>query len=587
MKYKIFWKFFFAFLVVISFFLIVSYLFLRSYLGGEITREISHRLDQVLTQVQDSVEASNLSRFTPETVDPLIDRLSKGLEARVTLIDGEGTVLGDSELSGKELAEMENHGKRPEVIQARENGFGQSIRYSTTLKMPMMYVARPFSQGVLRVALPLSGTARSYDKLKHLLGAGLLIGAGIALLISLYLSRHFSQSLRELAHAATRMAEGDLKIQVPVRRNDEIGLLSRRFNYLSEKLVVLIQKISEEKKQLQVILESMVEGVMVLNSEGKILLTNQALREIFEIELTPEGHTPLEVVRNAELQGLVEQVLSGQDSLEREIPITRGGNLKQVMIHASPLKIQGETKGSVLVFYDVTHQRHLENVRKEFVANVSHELKTPLSAIKGYAETLLSGALEDKENAKNFLSIIDRHADRLHQIVQDLLDLSRIESAQYELRLEKIPLASLVEELNGTFQKELDQKKIAWKASLGVESVWADPTALRQILSNLCDNAIKYSSSEGGLEIKIEPSGSGVLACVQDSGPGISPEHLPRIFERFYRVDSSRSRQLGGTGLGLSIVKHLVQLHGGEVWAESEIGKGSCFYFTIPQRGMI
>jgi two-component system phosphate regulon sensor histidine kinase PhoR len=424
--------------------------------------------------------------------------------------------------------------------------------------------------------------------LQKLLGVYLLLGTGIALLISFFLSRHFSGPLRELTSAATRMAEGDLKAQVSIRRKDEVGLLSRRFNYLSERLVELIQRISEEKKQLQVILESMVEGVMVLDSDARILLTNQALREIFEITMAPEGHTPLELVRNAELQAVVDQVLLGHGSLEQEISIMQGGTLKQVMVHASPLKIQGETKGSVLVFYDVTHQRRLENVRKEFVANVSHELKTPLSAIKGYAETLLSGALDDKQNARNFLSIIDRHADRLHQIVQDLLDLSRIESAQYELRLEKIQLGSLLDELKGTFQKELDHKKITWKTTCKADEVWADPTALRQILSNLCDNAIKYSNSEGRLEITVEPSESGVaLFRIQDSGPGIAPEHLPRIFERFYRVDSSRSRQLGGTGLGLSIVKHLVHLHGGEVWAESEIGEGSSFFFTLPQRGMI
>jgi len=590
LRTKIFWKFFFAYLFVIALFLLISYFFLRSYLKNEMAVETAHHLDQILIQTRDSLEAGGQPRVGIGSAewDPLIDRLSRDLEVRISLIDLHGKVLADSGLSGSELTNLENHRDRPEFIQALDKGYGQSLRYSSTVKAPMMYVARPSSGGVIRTAMPLSGLSRSYQRLNRLLWAGLLLGAGIAMAFSFFLARYFSKPLKELSQAAFQMAEGNLNIKVSTGRNDEIGLLTRRFNLLSENLNQLIQKISDEKNQLQVILESMVEGVMVFDSYGKLLLTNEALREIFEISPSYEGHTPLDLIRNAGLHEVVREALNGRGSAEREIQILRGGALKYVMVHASPLKSQERFQGSVLVFHDITPLRRLENIRKEFVANASHELKTPLAAIKGYTETLLAGALHDEKNAMNFLKVVDQHADRLNQIIQDLLDLSKIESAQYELRLEKISLAGLVEELRLTFQKELESKKMTLDIlPAAVAEVWADPSALRQILSNLVDNAVKYSGSGGKIALRVVPSGPSIQFCVEDQGPGISPEHLPRVFERFYRVDSSRSRGLGGTGLGLSIVKHLVQLHGGEAWAESELGRGSRFYFMIPQKGMI
>jgi two-component system phosphate regulon sensor histidine kinase PhoR len=433
----------------------------------------------------------------------------------------------------------------------------------------------------------LSGPNHSVPQLGNILGAEFFLSAIVAVLMSVLLARQFSKSLHELIQAVSQMARGDLEVRVPIHGNNELITLSRSFNHLSQKMSDLVKKISDEKKQLKTILDSMVEGVMVLDPEGRILLANPAFREIFSLEVNPEGRTPLELVRNADLQKVVKEVLAGKDSVEREIQIQRG-ETQQIRVQASPLKTTEKIQGSVLVFYDITDLRRLENVRREFVANVSHELKTPLAAIKGYAETLIHGALKDEANAMKFLQVIDRHADRLHHIVQDLLDLSKIESAQYELRLEKISIEPLIEELKSTFQKEIEAKKIHFQIfHPNVDSMWVDGTGIRQILSNLLDNAIKYSNEGGEITLRVDLTDHSLRFCIQDSAAGIAPEHLPRIFERFYRVDSSRSRQLGGTGLGLSIVKHLVQLHGGEVWAESELGKGSRFYFTLPQKGMI
>jgi len=584
LRSKIFWKILGAYFLIIFLFLAVSFAFLKSRLSENIVAQNERHLDQVWSLAQDSLENANLTRFSLETVDPLVDRLSKGIDVRITVIDRDGKVLGDSEVSGKALAELENHRHRPEVEQAFATGYGKSVRYSATVRVSMMYIAMPFHDGVLRVAMPLANLDKSLRQLRRMLWLGLLVGAVAAFLTSLVLARHFSVPLRDFTRAVSQMAQGKWNVRVAVKGDDELASLSRGINDLASKIEDLVQKISEEKNQLKVILDGMVEGVMVLDAEGRILLTNPAFRRIFSVDAAPEGRTPLELVRNAELQELVQEILSKKSAFDREIKIQRG-LVQQIMVHATPLRMGDAEDASVLVFYDITNLRRLENMRRDFVANVSHELKTPLSAIKGYTETLLEGALKDEENALKFLQIIDHNANRLHRLIQDLLDLSRIESASYKLELEPIDVESLTKELKATFQKELEAKRIAFEVPIsGVEEIWADESALRQILSNLIDNAIKYSNSDGFITLRIERLGTSIRFGVEDTGPGIAPQHLSRVFERFYRVDSSRSRSLGGTGLGLSIVKHLVQLHGGEVWAESPPGSGASFYFTLPQK---
>jgi len=587
LRSKIFWKFCGAYFLVISLFLLVSYFFLRSYLSAKFIDHAAHSLDQTLAIAKDALAVDPPARWDPQSVDPVVDKLFPGLEARITIVDPQGRVLGDSSVSEGALLDLENHGSRPEIQSALLKGYGQAMRFSNTLKMNMLYVARPFEHGTLRAALPLSWLDRSLDELKRLLVLSLVVGAFVALFLSFLLARRFSRSLQVMTAAASRMAEGDLTVRVPVKGSDEIARLSRSFNALSEKLSGLVHGLSDEKNQLRVILDSMIEGVMVLDSDQQILLTNRAIEEIFALEVDPEGHTPLELVRNPDLQEVVRETLSGKRSDEREIRIQRKGS-KQIIVHASPLYGPEGIEGSVLVFHDITSLRRLEKVRQEFVANVSHELKTPLATVKGYTETLIQGALKDEANAMKFLQVIDRHTERLNQIIQDLLDLSKIESAEYELRLEKVPIAQLVEDLKTTFSKVLEEKKISFETNLqGVDFLWADPSALSQVLSNLLDNAIKYSNREGKIVLNAETVSKGVRFSVEDDGPGIPPEHLSRIFERFYRVDQSRSRDLGGTGLGLSIVKHLVQLHGGEVKVESQWGRGAKFYFILPQEGMI
>ncbi len=413
--------------------------------------------------------------------------------------------------------------------------------------------------------------------------AVLVFGFIFSTLTSLILAHNFNQFYLSFFQAIRSIRQKKWQVRVPVLGNDELAVLSRSMNELSESLVDFIDQMSEESKQLRVILDSMIEGVMVLNEEGEIVLTNSAFVEMFSLDNSPIGFTSLEAIRNLPLQELISEVLFQKKSLEREIEI-RSDTPRQIRIYATPLKENEKIRGSVLVFHDITSLRNLENLRRDFIANVSHELKTPLTAIKGYTETLMGGALRDEKNANKFLQIIHEHTNRLTHLLMDLLDLSKIESGQYSLRYEKFSVQSLVNELISTFSREIKSKEIVFEfVSKNVDSISADRMAVRQILSNLLENAIKYSNRKSRIILQAESESESIRFEIKDNGPGISPEHLPRIFERFYRTDPSRSRELGGTGLGLSIVKHLVQLHGGEISAESELDKGSRFVFTIPR----
>lgn len=587
MRSKIFWKFYFAFLFLVFLSLLSSYFYLRSQFTQANIHQTAESMDRLMGLVLKSLEGQKPARWDSESLEPLVDHLAEGAVYRITLIDRQGKVVADSEVSGPRLAELENHSNRPEVREALAQGWGESLRYSTSIQKEMLYVARPYPQGVIRVSMPLTYLKKPLQELKSVLFYGLWVGGIVSALISLWAARRFSKPLRELTVAAQAMAQRNFQVKVPVRGGDEISSLSRSFNELSKILGDLVQELVEEKNLLRATLDSMLEGVIVLDPSGKIVLSNPAFKAMFSLSQAPEGFTPIELFRSAELQEIVQTIVAGKECKNAEVEMQREG-LRFYLVQGAPFASEQGIEGSVLVFYDITSLRRLEKVRKDFVANVSHELKTPLTAIKGYAETLMSGALEDRENAPKFLKIIEQHADRLNRIVLDLLDLSKIESDQYRLQLERVELEPFLEDLRLTFERPLAEKKIHLEIRKeGLDMIWCDGSALRQVLSNLLDNAIKYTQAGGLVELTAEARGANALFCVRDTGPGIPPEHLPRIFERFYRVDPSRSRQQGGTGLGLSIVKHLVQLHGGEIRVESELGKGSAFRFSLPQAGLV
>ncbi len=402
----------------------------------------------------------------------------------------------------------------------------------------------------------------------------------LASVVALILARSFSRSLERISEVADRIAKGDFSKRLYSSVRDEMGDLTQSINRMAAGLEKQVVELQNEKRQLMTILNGMIEGVLVTNPLGEIVLINPALRSMLDLTEEPLGKTILECLRNAAIHNSVEMVLQERKPKEEEISVLVGQEERNVVVHTAPL---GADSGSVSVFYDVTNIRRLENVRKEFVANVSHELKTPLTCITGYAETLKHGALDDRPAAERFIDKIESNAAQLRNLVEDILRLSEIESGRLEMILVPTDLRKSVETVLEGFSDLVKAKKMTCEDRVPASTVVkADTQVLRQILVNLIENAIKYTPEGGRVVVSAEAGGEFCRVTVKDSGIGISEMDLPRVFERFYRVDKARSRQTEGTGLGLAIVKHFVQAHGGEVGVKSEVGKGSEFWFTIP-----
>jgi two-component system phosphate regulon sensor histidine kinase PhoR len=400
-----------------------------------------------------------------------------------------------------------------------------------------------------------------------------------------------TQPVGDLVDTLKRLTAGPFKKKAQVYSRDELSHLARAISELEIQLRNKIDEISKERDYLQTVLKGMAEGVLVVDERGRILLTNNALQQLLSLPSNVANRTPLEIIRNAELEEAIRKVIREGNSISFELnlplPLGKAFEVNVVGILPSPEEIESGDegiRGVIAVFHDITRLKELEKIRQDFVANVSHELRTPLTTIKGYVETLLDGALKE-EVAFQFVQIIKKHSDRLTKIVEDLLALSKIETKGFYLNLEKISIHELIDDVINFVREAAEKKKISvTKKDVSPSlSALADRAYLEQVLVNLCDNAIKYGREGGGIALSaIEKVYGEVEFSVRDNGIGIPKEDLPRIFERFYRVDKGRSQDLGGTGLGLSIVKHLVQAHGGKVWAESQLEKGSTFYFTMP-----
>jgi two-component system, OmpR family, phosphate regulon sensor histidine kinase PhoR len=585
LKSKILWKLFGTFTLVISLSLLILYFYLTPALSGFLLRYLEKELSEKVSLIRDHLEVLPSSAWEESSLDPLADEWAKDINTRVTIIDGKGKVLGDSELSGPALEHLENHLQRPEIQQSLHAPFGSSTRYSTTLKTNMMYVALKTSRGFVRAALPLHVIDQTEKEIKKSVFFAALWALALTMVVGFLFSRSLSRPLNEMSEVTEAISRGDFSKRLVPYTRDEFGVLAEAINKMAKGLEKQFKEIETEKNQLRTILDGMVEGVLVTDEGGGILLVNPALRSILHLEGECTGKTILECFRNKTIYESIQKALQSGASEEVDLSIWIGSEERDLILHTTSLLSGANIIGSVSVFYDVTRIRRLENIRKEFVANVSHELKTPLTNILGYAETLRSGALADGEASTRFVEKIESNAVQLKNLVEDILKLSEIESGRMELNPVSIGLLDFVRSLESDYEEDLKAKRLSFDKSISSDlKVFADPVALRQILGNLVDNAIKYSSIGGTIHVESELIEQFCQVAVADTGMGIHEKDLPHLFERFYRVDKSRSRQLGGTGLGLSIVKHLVQLHGGKVWAESQIGQGSRFYFTLPQK---
>ena len=513
--------------------------------------------------------------------------------SRVTLITVDGRVVADSEVPVEALARVENHAGRPEVAAALAGGVGHHLRRSATIDAPLLYVAVPLRDGarvsgVLRLALPLSVVTSSYRQLHHamLLGAG--VALAVALGIGLFVAGRVTRPVVEMEAIARRMSDGDFTARASTRSPDEIGRLGRALNVMSGRLRGQIDDLRHEQAKISAVLDGMVEGVVALDTSDHIVTMNEPARVLFEVGPgRGEGKPLLEVVRNADLHALAGEArrADGRTLARREV-ILPGPPPRTLQANAVPLDLGAGDVSVVMVFHDVTELRRLETVRTEFVANVSHELRTPLTAIHGYLETLLGGGLDEPADARRFLEIVFRHTDRLGRLLDDLADLSNIELGRVRLRLGPVAVADVVGSVLAIMGGRAETRGVALSATLPADlpPANADHDRLEQILVNLVDNAIKYTDAGGLVTVSARPLDGGLVEiAVADTGVGIPAADLPRITERFYRVDKARSRELGGTGLGLAIVKHLVIAHGGELAIESQPGRGTTVRVTLPE----
>ncbi|MDP3791867.1 MAG: ATP-binding protein [Candidatus Omnitrophota bacterium] len=587
MKIKLSWKLTSIFCLIIFLVLAVLYFYINDHLKEYLEQRIKYSLKHDLLLNKNLIENELRSSIGPANASMLANRIGKSLDVRATIISPDGIVTGDSELAGSDLRDVENHMKRPEIQDALKREFGESKRFSTTRKTHMLYMATPLgengSMGFLRLAMPLSEIELIELKIQKIIAVALVLAIILTLILGAIISIMISKPLSEMSDVAKQMAKGNFSKRIYKQSNDEIGALAEALNYMAEEVENKAGKISYEEAKLDAVISSMFEGVILTDKSGNIIMINPSLRKLFFIDSSAEGKRLIEVVRNNDIQDMVDRIMREKNALITEIA-TNTPEEKIVRISGVPIIKNGTMEGIILVFHDITELKRLERVRQDFVANVSHELRTPLSNIKGYSETLLGGAIEDKPHAMDFINIIYRESDRLAKLIDDLLDISRIESGKMKMVLLSIDSKIVVTKVLEILKKSAHDKSINITIDIpgNLPKVLADESRLTQAVLNLMDNAIKYTPKEGSIKIHGSQDNGFVKLDVSDTGIGIPEKDLPRIFERFYRVDKARSRELGGTGLGLSIVKHIIQAHGGEVWVKSAPGNGSIFSFTIP-----
>ncbi len=586
-KKKLLWQLFFSYLFIIVVCLVGVTWYASSSFRSFFLKNMEFNLKERSVLMSKQVLA-HLDPMDKREVDRICKELGYSISTRFTVILPSGIVVGDSR---EDPSRMDNHSDRPEVIAALSEGLGVSARYSPTMGVKLLYVAVPLRQdgrslAVVRTSIPFDEVESAVNTIQvKILLAGLII-TGIGVMLSYYLSHRVRRPIEEIKRGAQCFAKGDLQCRIPVSRLEEIGSLSETMNQMAAQLQERIHTMTQQKNELEAVLSSMVEGVFGVDTEEHVIGMNPAAGNILGCDRSRvQGRSVQEVLRHSDLQRFVQQALSSEERIEKDI--TLYSQEERILWGlGTPLRDgEGRRIGALIVLNDVTRLRKLENIRRDFVANVSHELKTPITAIKGFVETLREGPDKSPEEADRFLKIVEKHTERLETIIEDLLSLSRIEGEEEreEIGLEYHTVKEVLLAAAQALQVKAESKNVPLRISCG-EQVKAkiNVPLLEQAMVNLLDNAVKHSEPEKEVHIEVEAQEAVILIHVHDQGCGIERKHLDRLFERFYRVDKARSRKLGGTGLGLAIVKHIMQAHGGSVSVKSHPGLGSTFTLHLP-----
>lgn len=576
MKNRIFFKLLAVFLVVIA----ATALILDVMLGGAWQASLRAEIERNLTQ-KTQLFAHRVETDRTHSLGEIAAEESHAAGARATIIDASGKVLADSEANP---SEMDNHAQRPEFVAALTGKGGSNERVSATVGVPFLYVAVPIQGGAVRLAYPLSDIEAVQTKVRQRLLWGSAIAFVIALIVAAFASVWTSRRLEHIVDVAARIERGDLRARVDDKPLDEIGRVAAAIDRTATQVERSFAAVRSSQRQLETLLNSMQDAVIAVSADGLVQWANQPMNRLIP-QRTRLNAPVVETIRDPDFLATVQSATTTKEvATARATSILPG---RAFDVTAAPLP----DGGVVAVLRDLTETERVEKTRRDFIANVSHELRTPLTSIQGYAETLLDTASDNGAPTREFLEIIRKNAARMSRLTEDLLTLARVESGETRFETEPVPPVELLHDAEESFREiargqgvELTIKEEEGKGGSveSLPSVLADREAIHQVFSNLIDNAMKYGRAGGRIVLGGRAAERGVEFYVQDFGAGISSEHLPRLFERFYRVDKARSRESGGTGLGLAIAKHIMRAHGGTIHAESELGHGSTFVFTLP-----
>lgn len=569
-----------VFFVLVGLGLLLGHFFKEFYF-----HQLSERVSKEAKIVAISIMETGLDH---EDMHTIVYDMGEQLASRITVIAANGEIILDTVADEKE---MENHLYRPEIVLVREKGEGQAIRYSNTVGADLLYYAVPLITkdqliGYVRLGLPIHFIKDIYKKIWSLLLFSFSIAFLVIIILSTRITNEMVKPVEEATMVANQLAKGNYKARAARGKNDETGQLSESLNVLAQNLDEVTKTYEVQQERLETLIENMGSGLILINTKGEISLINKSCKTIFQEEvekwLNKVYH---DVVPHKQIVKIVQEIFLTEKGQRKQIVLPIQLEMRHFDVYGAPIIGHGgkeRLKGIVLVFHDITELKRLEQMRKDFVANVSHELKTPVTSVKGFTETLLDGAAEDKGLRNKFLKIIWDESERLQSLIQDLLDLSKIEQSQFQLNWQRVDLSMLTDDVIIMLHSKAEAKEIViTKQKEGSSIVEGDPLRMKQIMINLINNAITYTPKGGNIGISMKEINNKILFSVCDTGIGISKEEISRVFERFYRVDRARSRNSGGTGLGLAIVKHLVEAHHGEIHVDSELGKGTVFTISF------